>query len=396
MKKLFPPLLFLGNLIAILSIWWQGDHSNGLISVGRLAGLLAFYLILWQLLLIGRMGWLEPMWGHDRLSRWHHKNGIVAWSLLAIHPIFMLIGYQSLSLILSLRGIELALIGYGMFLIIVPVSFTIVRKRLPYQAWYLIHFLLYGAILLVFWHQLYNGSDLQALAARLYWQALFYTTLANVLWYRFARPTWNSWQQQFRVSRIERETHDVVSIYISSKNFKAESGQFVIVRFLAKGFWHEAHPFTISGSPLRISVKAVGDYTSKLPNLPIGTRVLIEGPLGRFVPDRAGSKKVLLIAGGIGITPLRMLFEKFSQASLIYAARSSQDFALKDELDRIGKVFYTTDRLTPEFIKSAAPHVANRFVYLCGPPPMMAAVREMLVGLGVPKSNILYEKFELG
>ncbi|MEK7616211.1 MAG: ferredoxin reductase family protein [Patescibacteria group bacterium] len=393
--RILAPFLFLGNLIAIVVIWVNGDHSNLFVSIGRLFGLLAFYLILWQLFLIGRIEWIEKVWGHDVLSRLHHKNGLVAWGLLGVHPILMLIGYGSLPLILSLRGITFALIGYGMFLIIVPISFSVVRRRLPYQVWYLIHFLLYGAILLVFWHQLFNGSDLQNPSVRLYWQALFYFVLASVLYYRFAKPTIISLRQQCRVTKIERETHDVISIYISG-NLNVQPGQFIIVRFLAPDFWYEAHPFTVSGLPLRITPKAVGDYTSKLPNLPIGTRVLIEGPLGRFMIDRAGNKPVLFIAGGIGVTPLRALFEKFHDAKFIYTARSDQDFALKDELDVIGKVDYFTDRLTPEIIKSAVPDVARRFVYLCGPPPMMKAVIEMLTSLGVPRQAILYEKFELG
>src|SRR3989344_1120583 len=367
--KLLAPLLFFGNAVAIFWIWLAGDHSNFFISAGRLLGLSAFYLILWQLLLIGRIVWIEKVWGHDRLSRWHHKNGIVAWSLLLVHPWLMLIGYGSLHMLLELPWIIWAIVAYGMFMIIVPISFTIVKKKLRYEIWYGIHFLLYGAILAVFWHQLYNGADLQAPAARLYWQILFYATLINVLWYRFIKPSIVSWRQDFRITRITRDTHDVVSIYISG-NLPFQPGQFVIVRFLAKGFWYESHPFTISGKPLRITPKAVGDYTSKLPNLPIGTKVLIEGPLGRFNADRSGDKPVLLIAGGIGVTPLRALFEKIPDAKFIYAARSDNDFALRDELDKIGKVFYTIERLTPEFIKHVAPAVATRFIFLCGPPPM--------------------------
>ena len=79
MKKWIAPILFLRNLFVILAIWWQ-HASVDLISLGRFAGLLAFYLILWQLLLIGRISWIESVWGHDRLSRWHHRNGIV-WAL---------------------------------------------------------------------------------------------------------------------------------------------------------------------------------------------------------------------------------------------------------------------------------------------------------------------------
>ncbi|MEK7583499.1 MAG: ferredoxin reductase family protein [Patescibacteria group bacterium] len=380
-----------------------------LITIGRWCGLVAFVMFLVQLLLIGRISWIERIWGHDRLSRWHHVNGIVAWSILVLHPVFLSLGYSELASTTPIRqliffitdypAVLRAFIGYLLFLMIVPISLTIVRKRLRYEWWYGIHLLLYVAILLSFGHQVLNGQDLQSPFMHRLWLTLLFGTLGLVLWFRLLAPLVRFRHYSFRVSRIERETHDVISIYISSKNFKAQPGQFVIVRFLAKNFWWEAHPFTISHATddyLRITPKAVGDFTAKLPTLPIGTRVFVEGPLGRFTPDRAGNKPVLLIAGGIGITPIHMLFEKFPTAPLIYTARSDQDFALQDELDAIGHVSYTTERLTPDLIKSIAPDVATRFVYLCGPPPMMKAVREQLRQLGVPKHNILYEKFQLG
>src|SRR3989344_5960147 len=100
--KYFSFSLFLGNLIVIIAIWFIGARSDlgqlnisgPLIAFGRLAGLLAFYLILWQMLLIGRIGWIEQGWGHDKLSRFHHFLGITAVSILLFHPIFLVIGYS--------------------------------------------------------------------------------------------------------------------------------------------------------------------------------------------------------------------------------------------------------------------------------------------------------------
>ena len=436
--KLLAPVLFIANLVVILVVWWHGvlpeiqaDMVAGpLVAFGRLAGLLAFYLILWQIMFIGRVGWIEKAWGHDKLSRFHHFFGLTAISILFFHPILLMMGYSKLAqttlasqfwlFLTSYYYTISALIAYLMFLGIVVMSLWIVRKWLKYETWYYIHFTLYVAIVLAFIHQPANGHDLADRAMRIYWWFLFLAASVNVLYYRLTRPIILFKRHEFRVKRIEKETHNVHSVTITGKNlerFKARAGQFIIVRFLAKGFWWEAHPFSFSEMPsgqrLRITPKAVGDFTKKIPTLPVGTKIIVEGPLGRFTADRAPRGKILLIAGGIGITPLRSLFEEFvrqgREVSLIYAAQTEQDFALKDELNQIrstsdvhqiAKIHYMPEnkigRLTPELIKQAVPDVAQRFVYLCGPPPMMKAVREQLESLGVPKKSVLYEKFQLG
>ncbi len=410
MKKLFPLLLWIGNLIAIILIWRIHAHFRSpaatLISLGDLAGLIAFYLILCQLLLIGRIGWIERAWGHDKLSRLHHTMGVVAICIIALHPLLLIAGYSLIGGISAPRqfwifltqyeDILLAVVAYVMFLSIIFVSLNIVRKKLRYESWYYVHVLLYLAVIFAFEHQGGLGRDLANPSVAIYWNILFYGTLINVIYYRFARPIWQSLRGNFRVTKIIRETHDVVSIYLSG-NLSFQPGQFIIVRFLTKNLWWEAHPFTISSdSVLRITPKAVGDFTKKIPAIPVGTRLYIEGPLGKFTPDRAAHMPVLMIAGGIGVTPLRSLFAKLPQAKFIYAARSTEDFALKNELDRIGPVIYTTEKLTTEFIKNQVPDVANRFVYVCGPVPMMTMVKEQLRHLGVPKRHILHEKFQLG
>ncbi len=294
-----------------------------------------------------------------------------------------------------------------MFVTIVPLAFSMIRKHLRYEIWYFIHFTLYIAIILVFDHQIQNGQDFANPYVLNYWKILFYATFINIIYYRFIKPTYRSLRYGFRVDGLKMKTGDVCSVYITGRNLeklRASAGQFVIVRFLAKDFLWEAHPFSLSEMPngrrLRLSIKASGDFTKKIPTLPIDTKILLEGPLGRFTADRAQNNKVLLIAGGIGITPLRALFEEFTikgtDVKLIYAARSIQDFALKDELDKLGKVFYTTERLTPGFIKNNVHDVISRFIYLCGPPPMIQIVREQLTSIGVPSHSILYEKFQFG
>ena len=376
-------------------------------------GIIGIYFIFILFLLISRFWPLEHFYGHDILSYKHRRQGKITLIILLFHPVLLVLGYgminelnplaQYLQFFTEYPYVWMASISLFLLILVVVTSLTIIRAKWRYEAWYWVHLLVYLATLGGIWHQFANGGDLVGRGAfYFFWLILYIVVFGIFLVSRFLVPVLRFARHGFYVSRIERETHDVISIYIEG-NLKFQPGQFILVRFLARGFWYESHPFTISGSPLRITPKAVGDFSSKLSNLPLGTKVLIEGPLGRFTADRAQGKPTLLIAGGIGVTPLRVLFEEFTRASprlrrvdLIYAARSNQDFALKNELDRIGSVLYTTEKLTPEFIKNQIPDVAQRFVYLCGPPPMMEVVQNMLKNLGVPKKNILYEKFQLG
>lgn len=100
MKKIGYILIFLSNLIFIFYLWF--DQSGAMlsmgsaplfISLGRICGLVAVYLILWQLILIGRVKILEQTFGFDRLSAFHHLNGLLAWLFVFLHPLFLTLGY---------------------------------------------------------------------------------------------------------------------------------------------------------------------------------------------------------------------------------------------------------------------------------------------------------------
>jgi ferredoxin-NADP reductase len=129
------------------------------------------------------------------------------------------------------------------------------------------------------------------------------------------------------------ETPGVVSIYVTGRDLDrlaVRSGQYFVWRFLTRNDWWRAHPFSISSAPngewLRITVKALGDWSTELQRVAIGTRVFIEGPYGAFTGARRTRPRVLLVAGGIGIAPLRALLEALpanrGDLTLLYRVRS--------------------------------------------------------------------------
>lgn len=425
-------LTFLGaNLILIWSFWIRGninsfasfDISLILVSLGRLFGLVATFLVLMQLLLIGRIPWLENYIGHDRLSIIHHLNGFLALVLIILHPIFIVLGYLEftdmtfiqnfMNVVLTYPDVLKAFIAYWIFIISVLLSIGIVKLKLRYEVWYFIHIFSYLAIILAFGHQLKVGSDfLSSNSFVYYWYFLYIFVGANLILFRFVKPVINFFRYKFYVDSIVTESDNTVSIYIKGdnlKNFKFDAGQFAIWRFLDLKRFLEAHPFSLSsaynGEYIRLTPKNLGDFTKNLGGIKKGTRVIMDGPLGVFTLRRTNNNQILLIAGGIGITPLRAILEtalkQKRDVALLYIASNASEFPLKNELKKFTNKIYFLDssregRLSDSKLISLVPDLIERDVFLCGPSAMMKATIEILKKLGVEESKIYYEKFSLG
>ncbi|MBN2145317.1 MAG: hypothetical protein JW774_11910 [Candidatus Aureabacteria bacterium] len=194
----------------------------------------------------------------------------------------------------------------------------------------------------------------------------------------------------------------------------------MVVRFLAHGFrWH-AHLFSISCRPdgiqIRLTIKQRGDFTGSIVKLKPDTPVLIDGPHGIFTSRRGFCPKVILIAGGIGITPFRSLAEEFlsvgKEVVLIYGNLNSAGIALQEELNELAArlvsrfrvIYIMSDEsawlgekglINKEKILRLVPDVHQYDVYLFGPPSMMKGLRVALSQMGVPKKQIHYERFAL-
>jgi predicted ferric reductase len=313
----------------------------------------------------------------------------------------------------------MSIVGLGLFLAIAVSSARKLRARLSREAWYTLHLYAYLAVALSFAHQLAVGTDFTDDAvARAWWVALYVAVFGTILAWRVARPILFNLRHRLWVDSVKREADGVVSIYVAGRDLQgidARPGQFFLWRFIGATGWTKAHPFSLSAVPngrhLRVTVKDLGDDTHRLQRVRPGTRVFAEGPYGTFTADRRTRRRVALIAGGIGITPLRAMVESFDvdpgDVTLLYRAAYARDIAFRDELAKLarqrGLELHAligpeigddrTDKLGVPALQALVPDIAQRDVFVCGPPGMVDALRRRLAALGVPRRHIHFERF---
>ncbi len=235
--------------------------------------------------------------------------------------------------------------------------------------------------------------------------------------FRFALPIVQGFWYRLRVDQVISESASVVSLRITGRHLDrlhARAGQFFLWRFLARGRWWEANPFSLSAAPdsrsLRITVKHAGDFSSAIGQIRPGTAVLAEGPFGVFTDQVRRRDRVALIAGGIGITPIRALVEEMAgDLVLIYRVLHQRDLVFRTELEELARdrgiaLHYVIGNhrapgcehlMSPEHLRQLVPDIEQREVYLCGPPAMADFIAHSVRRAGVPRTSIHTERFAL-
>ena len=425
----------IANAVVTVGLWLRHggldtlDGPGGpLIAAGQLTALIGTYAVLVDLLLMSRISWLERHMGFDRLAVWHRWTGFAAVTLLTGHVVFTTLGFadegtQSIPTQLGdfmqhYPDVLMATVGWGVLLVIALTSVRAARRRLTRETWYAIHLYAYLAVALTFAHQLAVGADfINDEMARAWWVVLYALVFGALVFWRVGRPVWFNLRHRLRVQAVQTEADGIVSVYITGRQLDrvgAEAGQFFLWRFLTGTGWAKAHPFSLSTAPndqyLRITVKDVGDDSHRVRQLEPGVRVFAEGPYGAFTARHLTGHRIALIAGGIGITPLRALLETVPIApgtTLVYRAADERDVAFRQELATLARergvtVKYLvgpeigddeTDQLGIPALRSLLPDIVECDVFVCGPPGMVDAVRRRLHLLRVPRSQVHYERF---
>jgi predicted ferric reductase len=416
----------------LLAMWLRhgGLAQDPILAIGQVTAIAGTYAALVGLLLASRAPWLDQVFGSDELRRIHGILGFASVWAIGAHAVTSTLAFagnavdrfigELVSLVQTVPGMLGAVVAMALLVLVAVTSMQAARRRVSYETFHGIHLYVYLALAFGFLHQLTIGTDFvdDPLATAL-WVGLYLAAFAPLLLHRVVAPLALAIRHRPRLLAVVPESEGVFSLYVGGANFDrlaVRSGQFFVVRALTVRDWMHGHPFSLSAAPngeyLRFTVKELGEGTRDLRRLRPGTPMLLEGPYGAVHGARRTGRKVLLLAGGIGVAPIRAMAESFAyrpgDVEFLYRTRDSGDAALVAELEALanerglslhlltGRRPDGTARPDPlgvASIRRLVPDVADRDVFLCGPDGLMDRARHALLKLGVPPERIHLEAF---
>ena len=384
-----------------------------------------------QFALTARFRWIAGRIGLDSMLHFHRQAGIVGFVFVMAHPIILIANNQrSLAFFDPSVNLMRALaLSFAMIALLLIVGLSLWRKtlRIPYEWWRLTHGILSALVIVIgLAHTLMVGRYVDTPWKQALWIVLIGAAVFLLIQMRIFKPLAAS-RRPWRVEDVRREVDRVwtlVLMPIDHAGLKFQAGQCVWLAVDASPFTLESHPFTVASSAdapgrVEITIKELGDWTSTIGKVSGGAMAYMEGPYGAFILPDDADVSLVMIAGGIGITPfmsmLRTMRDRGDQRRvlLLYAGASLDRLTYREELAELEQILHLTvvhvlenppddwqgERgfITPEMLQRQTSKIESprTHYYVCGPEPMMDAVESALLQNGVPMDRVNSERFEI-
>ncbi|MFT8317685.1 MAG: hypothetical protein ABF651_05350 [Sporolactobacillus sp.] len=409
-------------------------------------GSVAYTWLMAELVISARPKFIEKYFGLNHFYRFHAIAAIVAITLSFVHKQLedtiwtgflhpaRQIGNDALILFIVLAGLSLF---FMTSMIIRRLPFLtafrhyLERKRIVdfnISVW--IHNANVIAIVLVFLHVFIISAFYQQNP----WICGIYTlyfiiAISYYIYHKFVKIRLAK-ISPYKLAEIKEESFNVHTLVFTPANGRLpryKAGQFVFLRLLAKGISDEEHPFSLTSDPndrsaLSVTIKSIGDYTQRITEIPANAQAILEGPFGILGNSVHRTKSdLVLIAGGIGITPMLSILKDLRQTDsqrhvlLFWNISTKKDLIFKNLFATISRQmpYFTlvpilsreaayageTGHLNREkLIRHLRAHrynVRRTHYIICGPAKMMNSVVESLHLLNVDRKRIHFENFSL-
>ncbi|MBU1203042.1 ferric reductase-like transmembrane domain-containing protein [Patescibacteria group bacterium] len=392
-------------------------------SLGKLTGLIGLSTFAFALLLSARFVWLDKIFnGLPKVLNIHRYLGTISFTFIILHPLFLAFRLlpvsNQASLGIFLYWTEAAYIfGYTAMLIFMFLIVMTFFWRMRYERLKSLHSLLAVPLMIGGVHALLIDSDVKRISGLAWYYIILITISVLAYLLRLFLIEYKIKARPFVVESVEAPTKNTIKVLLkpSKKVLACEPGQFIFVSFddIDK---KEEHPFSIASilpdGRLAIIAKELGDYTSKMSKLKLGSRAMVDGPYGTFGQNADKSRRQVWIAGGIGITPFISMAKDFTscpdekgQVDLFYVVASPDDLVDADYLAQIQSncpnfkitthVSGQEGRFDVDKLKSFIRDFNSCDFFICGPTNMIEYFVNSLRKESVPKKSINIEAFRL-
>jgi predicted ferric reductase len=418
--------------LAILLLYPPSLEGRGFwIEFSVALGFIGLAMMALQFALTARINQIESSYGIDIILQFHRYISLVAFGLILVHPVLLFINQPETLQLLNVFEAPWraqAAVAATIALIILVIT-SIFRKQLkiPYEPWRLLHGILAMlALVLGLAHAIGVSYYLSLFWKVVLWSGLVLAALLLMAYVRLIKPMMMT-RKPYLVEDVIAQRGDVWTLALrphGHEGIKFEPGQFAWITLNISPFRMREHPFSMSSSGdhaerLEFSIKALGDFTKRIKDVKPGTKAFLDGPYGVFTTDRYwDSAGFVLIAGGIGITPMMSMLLTAAERKddrpflLIYASRSWEDVTFREELEDLkdkidlkvvhvlrkadddweGETGYVDRDLLERYVPL---HRGSRQYFICAAPVMMDQVERALHDLDVPITNIHMEHFNL-
>lgn len=406
-----------------------------LVETAVAAGFIGFALMALEFALISRINAAAQPFGEDSVQLFHNLMGVVSLAFVLAHPIMLIIGgYPAdcwLNPFSSCANLATQTAFLSVFILLLLIGLSLWRKKLglKYEHWQFFHgvfalIVIFAALIHIFMIGRYTSTPI----LKAVWVIYSILVLGLIGWYKIWTPL-KAFNRPWEVVENREELGNARTLFLKPVNhdgFSFHSGQFAWIKSGRTPFGPGQHPISLSssgdvepGGNISFTIRNLGDWSGQeVPALKPGDRVWVDGPYGVFTMEREQAMGYVLVAGGVGITPLYAMLqtmvarEDMRPVYLFYGAADSASMTFKRELEALtGAINLTfvpvlaapedgwsgeTGFINAEIMGKYVPWQYKWFKYLiCGPKPLMDAMEETLPALGIPPQNVLTERFDM-
>jgi predicted ferric reductase len=412
--------LLLGRLPPARDFWTEFSAAIGY------AGLAMMGL---QFGLTARFRFVTEPWGEDVIYHFHRQISLIAVGLVIAHPLILFVARPELIALLNSfsapwRARFAALSTYSL-IAIVATSLWRAKWRIRYETWHALHIVLaIVAVVAGLAHMVGWGFYLDSPPKRILWIGLTLLWIALLLYVRAIKPLFLL-RRPYRIVDVRKERGASWTLVMQPEGhpgLQFSPGQFGWLTVYGTPFKWTGHPFSFSssavqrGARVEMTIRKLGDFTSRIDSVPVGRRVFLDGPYGAFTIHRDRADMLVLIAGGVGITPMMSILRTMADrgdkrpVTLLYGSKDWDSITFREELDALtprlpmtlihvlsdppddwaGERGYIDAAL---FRRHLSPPYAEHEYFICGPDVMMDAIERSLGELHVPIEQYHSERY---